>query len=149
MVVEYGQLLSTAHHVIDGDQARKGIYKVTHKNHPSAVWVRESVEHYIYVRDLLEALCAEYTYRYGKVHKTEREVLPLLMMPPKNMPMNGGWVEPPQCMDDHCKESNAIDGYKTYYRVEKAYMAKWKVRPTPAFMFDKKDLHANKNTVMV
>lgn len=36
MIIEYAQLLSTAHHVLDGDSARDGIYRLTHKNHPSA-----------------------------------------------------------------------------------------------------------------
>ena len=38
MVLEYAQLLSTAHRIIDGDIANKFIYKCTHKNHLSAIW---------------------------------------------------------------------------------------------------------------
>ena len=49
MILEYAQLLSTAHRVLDGDQNAdsQGFYKATHKNHPSAVWVRESWAHYV------------------------------------------------------------------------------------------------------
>jgi hypothetical protein len=46
MIVEYAQLLSTAHHVVDGDNAINGIYKQTHTNHPSAIWVRKSADNY-------------------------------------------------------------------------------------------------------
>jgi hypothetical protein len=40
MIIEYAQLLSSAHHILDGEYAIDGIYKATHKNHPSAIWVR-------------------------------------------------------------------------------------------------------------
>ena len=113
--------------------ARPGIYAKTHTNHPSAIWVRQSVEHYGYVRDLLMALGAEYTWRYGKVHKTMREVAPALMLPPKNMPMNGGWVEPPQCMPDEFKQAKATDGYKAYIRGAKRHFAKWTRRQAPVW----------------
>ena len=77
MTIEYAQLLSSAHHVIDGDNARDGIYRLTHKNHPSAVWVRQSVEHYGFVRDLLFRLGGEYYHRYGKSHLFENANLSL------------------------------------------------------------------------
>jgi hypothetical protein len=51
------------------------LYRTTHINHPSAVWVRQSDKNYIWLLQLLDALCKEYTYRYGKVHKVEREGL--------------------------------------------------------------------------
>ena len=43
MVLEYAQLLSTAHRVLDGDEwaDKAQLYKATHKNHPSAIWARE------------------------------------------------------------------------------------------------------------
>jgi hypothetical protein len=129
MILEYAQLLSTAHHLIDG--TTDGIYKPTHKNHPSAVWVRQSVEHYGYVRDLLVALCDEYTHRYGKVHKTERTVLPQLLLPPKNMPLNGGWTLPPQCMPPEYKAPCTIQAYRTYYSEAKAHFSKWTNRKAP------------------
>ena len=62
MVIEYAQLLSTAHRMLDGkeyidvtannrkikrwrmEDGREAIlYKASHINHPSAVWVRKSV----------------------------------------------------------------------------------------------------------
>ena len=133
MIIEYAQLLSTAHHVIDGDSARSDIYRVTHKNHPSAVWVRESVEHYGYVVSLLEELGNEYTHRYGKTHKTIREVLPALLLPPKRMPMDGGWTPPPQCMPDEYKRPLVTAAYRNYIRSAKRPFAKWTNRQAPAW----------------
>ena len=46
MVLEYAQLLSTAHRIIDEDTANKFVYKSTHKKHPSAIWVRQNKSNY-------------------------------------------------------------------------------------------------------
>lgn len=133
MIVEYAQLLSTAHHVIDGDAARPGIYRVTHKNHPSAVWVRQSAEHYGYVSTLLEALGEEYFHRYGRVHKTMREVAPALILQPENMPMDGGWIDPPQCMPDEYKRPSVVAAYRAYVAGAKRHFAKWTNRTAPSW----------------
>lgn len=66
MVLESAQLLSTAIH-LNGDI---GPYKITHKNHPLAIWTRTSQSNYQWLLQHLEALCAEYTRRFKKIHKT-------------------------------------------------------------------------------
>ena len=94
MILEYAQLLSTAHRILDGvlstgvsasgrkktvyvlaDDRDTTLYSATHVNHPSAVWVRQSDANYMWLAELLEMVCGEYTYRYGKVHKVERDGL--------------------------------------------------------------------------
>ena len=82
MILEYAQLLSTAHHVLDGDDAPEGIYKCTHKNHPSAVWARETNNNYRWLYDLFLELGKEYTYRYGKEHLTIKKLKRPLDMAP-------------------------------------------------------------------
>ena len=95
MILEYAQLLSTAHHVLDGDDAPPGIYKVTHRNHPSAVWVRESMQHYRWLHKLLDACCLDYTRRYQRTHKVEKSGLLFTLAPaPRNLD-NHGWTDPP------------------------------------------------------
>ena len=47
-------------------------------------------------------LCVEYTYRYGKIHSTEKLLGDLLGYTPKGLKDNG-FTEPPQCMGDYCK----------------------------------------------
>lgn len=112
MIVEYAQLLSTAHHELDGECAIQGIYKSTHKHHPSSIWVRESSDHYQYVYDLLENLCNLYTERKGKVHKTS-EKLGILCNQPANIERKG-FVEPPKAMPDEFKSLDTIEAYKAY-----------------------------------
>ena len=49
-------------------------YKCTHRNHPSAVWVRSSPSHYEWLCRYGLALCREYTFRYGRVHKCQAHI---------------------------------------------------------------------------
>lgn len=68
MVLESTQMLSTVMHIYEDAAAP---YKITHANHPCTVWVAEAGEHFTWVLHHLEALCNEYTARYGKVHKCQ------------------------------------------------------------------------------
>jgi hypothetical protein len=152
MILEYAQLLSTAHRVLDGvelsglsESGRKRkfwtlgdsrdytLYKATHINHPSAVWVRQSAENYLWLANMLIALCEEYTYRYGKVHKTERDGLAHVLL--KNIPHNignSGFTQPTPAMPDEVKiAGDSIISYRNYYINNKSHLAKWKKRPVP------------------
>lgn len=65
MVLESAQLLSTAITVNGG----QGPYRVTHKNHPCALWARQTRSNYRWLYNHFLALCDEYSARYGKTHK--------------------------------------------------------------------------------
>lgn len=114
MIPETAQLLSTAHHELDGESPA---YKPTHENHPSAVWVRGSLLHYAWTVAHLEALGAEYEWRYGKVHETIREHLASLKRPPAALQANF-WRDPPQCMPDEYKRDSTTLAYQIYYNVK-------------------------------
>ena len=66
MILEYAQMLSTTHRLLD-DDVHSDLYKATHKNHPSTVWTRSSKQHYDWLFRLFRMVSAEYTLRYGKV----------------------------------------------------------------------------------
>lgn len=135
MILEYAQLLSTAHYVCDG-ATPEGMYKPTHINHPSAIWVRKSEHNYKWLCYLLIYLCSEYTYRYSKVHKVEREGLCYLLL--KNVPKNIGkelWSEPTPAMPDEYKvKDDSIASYRKYYASAKTHLHSWKRRPIPSFI---------------
>jgi hypothetical protein len=57
MVLETAQLLCGAV-VVCGGQAP---YKLTHRNHPAAVWTRKSQGNYVWLIEHFKALGAEYT----------------------------------------------------------------------------------------
>jgi len=65
MVLESAQILSTAINKMGGE----GPYKTTHMNHPCSIWARLNKENYKWLLEHFEALCREYTWRYGKIHK--------------------------------------------------------------------------------
>ena len=123
MILEYAQLLSTAHRVLDGENVHPDLYKIAHKNHPSTIWTRSSKQHYDWLFRLFRMLSAEYTLRYSngefKVHKSWDKLGKILETAPKNI-VDNGWVDPPQCMPDHCKKPDTIDAYRNYYLTEKA-----------------------------
>lgn len=130
MILEYAQLLSTAHHVLS-DQPPDGIYKPTHVNHPCAVWVRQSNNNYNWLWCLLSWLCQEYQHRYGKVHKTQHLLVPLYQ-PPKDIPISHK-TEFPQCVTDDCLSDDAVTAYRKYYNTHKSSMCTWTNRHQPSW----------------
>jgi hypothetical protein len=155
MIIEYAQLLSTAHRVIDGqqylDKTANGrsikrwrmadtaletvLYKATHINHPSAVWVRQSNNNYNWLMCLFQSLLLEYTHRYGKFHATERLVY-FLRKPPQNIPV-GYLTQPTPAMPDEYKvPGDSLQSYRNYYVGAKKTMAKWKNREIPSWWKD-------------
>jgi hypothetical protein len=131
MILEYAQLLSTAHHVLDEDRAPLGIYKCTHKNHPCAVWVREASGNYTWLVSLFLACLAEYTKRYGKVHATTR-LVDSLLLPPMRIP-TAPFAPPPQCMPDVYKRPDTVQSYHAYYVGAKSVIAEWHHGPAPVW----------------
>lgn len=117
MIVETAQLLSTAHHELDGKIVG---YKPTHKNHPSAVWVRSDYKNYRWTFALLYFLTKEYLYRFGKHHKTA-DLCKVLVANPKNITgvrMNTrGKLSPEEfvlAMPEEYKQKSVETSYQSY-----------------------------------
>ena len=112
------------------------LYKKTHVNHPSSVWVRQNARNYQYVWDLLYSLSQEYRQRYDKGHKSWDDLKFALCLYPKNISKDN-IMEPlclddaPQCMPDEYKDPSTIQAYRNYYIGGKAHFAKWKNTVTP------------------
>ena len=135
MILEYAQLLCTAHREIDGDDCRWQdiLYKSTHKNHPSAVWARESVANYNWLYKMFSELCKEYTFRYEKEHAPWTKLGHLLSSPPIHIPV-GEFTAPTPAMPDECKIGpTSLESYRHYYNTEKRHLANWKNRPVPVW----------------
>ena len=132
MILEYSQMLSSAHRVLDGDNCIgfEKLYRVAHKNHPCTIWVRENKKHYRWLFDLWKSLSQEYTLRYGKFHASWTKLNSYLKTTPKNIP-DVEWREPPQCMPDYCKDEDVVKAYRNYYILEKNKFAVWKYSVKP------------------
>ena len=154
MPTEYTQLLCTAHRVLDGDmyidktannrrikrwrmdnpELEDVLYKASHINHPTAKWVRESVENYNELYNAWLSLCKEYTHRYGRTHLTKTKLERILKTPPKNIPNVPG-TPVPQAMPNDVKQESVVEAYRAYYRKYKAGFAKWTKRETPEWFY--------------
>jgi hypothetical protein len=151
MILEYAQLLSTAHRFIDGvpsvdrgtrtgrqrtsyilsDSRDAVLYRATHINHPSAIWVRHSYGNYEWLYKLFIAVLNEYTHRYGRIHATAR-LIDVLYTPPTHIPKGVGFTEPTPAMPDEYKiTGNSVRSYINYYVGAKKHLASWKKRQTP------------------
>ena len=161
MILETAQLLSTAHRFLDGkmeivvengrrkkrwtlpDDRETLLYKATHINHPCASWCRQSDSNYIWLHKHLKALCKEYTYRYGKIHKAEREKLvDMLAFPPNNI-SKSDMTRMPCAMpveyvisgsEGASKDADVIKSYRNYYLHAKQHLHNWKNRETPSWI---------------
>jgi hypothetical protein len=122
MILESAQMLSTAHH--ESGVAPPQAYKSTHKNHPCNVWARATTANYRWLHELALELCAEYTRRYNKRHKTQ-DVIEALADPPQGTP-NEPMTPFAQAMPDDLKHVNAVVAYRQYYRRDKANISTWK-----------------------
>jgi hypothetical protein len=130
MVLESAQMLSTCHHVLESPVAPH-VYRKTHANHPCNIWLRESADNYMWLYEHFLALGDEYTYRYGKVHKSIRERAHYLELPPPALDFIG-YTTPPQCMPDEYKCDDVVLAYQNYYICDKSRFAVWnKARPAP------------------
>jgi len=153
MILEYCQLLSTAHRYLDGtevvvkkyvngslparyrntkkwklkDERDDILYSATHINHPSAVWCRKTSANYEWLHKLLVELCKEYTYRYGKVHKCEREGLVAQLARLPDTITSAPFTQPTPAMPDEVKIiGDSLASYRNYYNLNKTHLASWK-----------------------
>ena len=137
------------------------VYKIAHKNHPVTIWCRASQANFIWTLDLIDAMHAEWKYRYGhpacKQHKSysvaqylrdnippadafERVKTPGMMTPfalamPDEFKIRTapGSSSPPTGTSHGADIYDAVASYRSYYLSEpKRRIAKWgKLRGMP------------------
>jgi RNase P subunit RPR2 len=140
MLVEYAQLMSTSHRVCDGTKIQKlnkigrkmttythpnmetDLYKSCHVNHPSNIWLRQSIENYEWLYEMWLCLHKEFQIRYGKDHMSYVKLKKVLKNPPVNC-TNSPFT---QAMPDDVKDTDSVVAYRNYYRKYKKHIATWK-----------------------
>ena len=155
MPTETLQLISTAHRLLDGVPVEKVVregakpkirytmadehfdhllYKVTHQNHPSAVWARTNTGNYAWLIEYLNAMCEEYRFRYKNTFKCVKfGMVAAVQKPPRNLP-RGDFFPPTLAMPEIYKGNDPIESYRRYYAGDKWRFAKWKETPMPKWM---------------
>jgi hypothetical protein len=154
MIVESAQMLSTAHRMLDGYVEKRPsksgkrminywvhpkpykeerLYKAVHHGHPSTVWTMESESNYIWHFDHFVALLDEYTYRYNKMHSTEK-LKELLCQPPKNISRDGltpfklAMADYPECI----ALGDPVEAYRAFYQTKQdRFKMVWTKREIP------------------
>ena len=133
MPLECAQMLSTAlsRHGLDkqtftrpGSDEVRSQYKATHKHHPCTVWAGDTRSNFQWLGKHAMALCAEYTERYGRVHKSQGVIEWCIEMS-KAIPA-GELTPHAQAMPEEYQTKCAVEAYRSYYMAEKRDIASWK-----------------------
>ena len=134
MILETAQLLYCVHWVC-GTPLPSGAYKKTHPNHPCGIWARTSLGNYRWLCALGHWLCVEFTFRYGKVHKTAKHLAWLTANEPCLPEL--GLTSFAQAMPIEYKHEDPVEAYRTFYRLNKQGVrgiVTYKKRPVPEFL---------------
>lgn len=147
MIIETAQLLYSSHWILNPEGLHENAYKLAHKNHPCAIWVRNSISNYMWLASLGWWLCKEYQYRYGeqKVHKTEAHIVWLLNNPPKDICF-GEFTNPSLAMPDEYKRQDPIESYRLYYiesKLRQRGIVRYTRREWPEFLIHSKSNGGN------
>ena len=118
------------------------LYQATHRNHPCAIWCRETSANYYWLHALMVALCDEYYYRYGQYkgdtgvhHKVRSSGLVDALAVTPNSIKRGGRTPFPQCMPDQYKvEGDPVQAYRNYYLGEKRDILFYTNREEPSWL---------------
>ena len=104
-------------------------YLPTMHNHPCTIWTRTSLDNFEWLSCYASALNEEYHYRYGKTHKSVREVI--LQLPDPISLLRCGLTPFAQAMPDELRGCDAVNSYRKFYHKDKATFASWKYREKP------------------
>lgn len=121
-------------------------------NHPSTIWARETPANFEWLYLHAQALCKEYTHRYGKVHGAESRIndtpLDFMNLHDKYLPQLRSLTPVTIAMADEYRLDRdayfaenpnlgdwdfVIDSYRNYYIKAKYRFASWKGRDNPSW----------------
>jgi hypothetical protein len=109
---------------------------MTHVNHPCTQWTQRCWGNYMWLSLHGLELCAEYTRRYGKVHKSHEvhrwlnRVIPPTFETTTEICTD---ITPfAVAMPDECKvPDDPVQSYRNYYNTHKSRLARWAHSETP------------------
>ena len=104
-------------------------YLPVHPKHPCTLWSGDSLDNWLWLKELAIYLNEEFCWRYGRsVNHKSADVIKGLRPP---LIESKGLQQHPQCMPDQYKVPNdPISAYRAYYIGEKTF-AKWTKREVP------------------
>jgi hypothetical protein len=126
MILESTQILSTVLH----SNGMQTPYRPSHQKHPCVIWTGQSLQNWLWLRELVFQLNDEYKYRYNSlVNHKSYEIAKKLEVP--SLPILG-LLEHPQIMPEEYKvPRNPIKAYRNFYIFNKSRFATWRKRKAP------------------
>ncbi|GMX60148.1 hypothetical protein Elgi_69150 [Paenibacillus elgii] len=118
-------MLSTVNRLYGLDEGYK---LVRNWKHGCVVWLYESLGNVLWMRDMMKCLNDEYCYRYGASVHAAYLVIKRLSLPPID---NRRVTYPYLAMPEKYVQRDFVEAYRSYYRGDKAYFAKWSKRSIP------------------
>lgn len=129
MITESAQLLCSTYYFTN--QENISPYKLSHKNHPCSMWVRQSLSNWLWLRDLGLALYEEYRFRYGNKDHKAGDIILGLEIP--NLP-DVGLTPFALAMPEEYKNKDAVRAYRNYYIGDKQHLLKYTKREVPEWL---------------
>ncbi len=160
MCVETAQMLSSAviRHGATPEQMPTTMsgapYRKSHPNHPCTKWAGDTCSNFLWLCDLGNALCEEYTMRYKKNHFCQSKIQHLRNM--SKMIPDGPLTEFAVAISDDslCRTIpnfdtlSVVDKYRAFYNYDKASFATWSVTNPPSW-FQPQSLVKNQKTLTI
>lgn len=99
-------------------------------NHPCSVWVRDTIDNYMWLYEMTAYLNEEYKHRYNKIedHKSWTEIQSWDM---PECPATGLTQFALAMPIEYQNQDNVVDSYRNYYIYEKQDFATWRKRERP------------------
>lgn len=138
MVLESAQIMCTVLH----EKGLPAQYRATHKNHPCTIWAGKSEMHFSWLHTHAAALSEEYTFRYGKVHKSLAVIEDCVNALQEAANISDpfayvGFIQPPLAMPEKYHiVGDAVQSYRSYYILDKlrSIECKWTKRKPPSWL---------------
>jgi hypothetical protein len=118
MVTETAQILCSALRHRDWDE--DWMYRMTHMNHPCTLWAIDW-NNFHWLCKLGLALSEEYTFRYGKVHKSQEIIEQCYQVVLDSHYLWGDHEPPALAMPDEYKDDDPVVAYRNYYLGDKQF----------------------------
>lgn len=128
MPLETAQILSSALRLNGVDS--NDLYRLTHKHHPCVKWAASNRDNFNWLCKFGYQICNEYTYRYGKLHKSF-DVICRAEGLQDYINHLGIMTQHPKAMPQKYNVGDVVESYRQYYINEKRHLANWKKRDKP------------------
>jgi hypothetical protein len=145
MQLESAQLISTAVHLIAPGLAQSEfpLYKPTHKNHPSAVWMRENDKNFWWFLCHCYGMNQEWLKRGHKPHRSFTRITQVygrklwFLLPEADSLSPIPFCGPDEVRATCPKHNNltvTVQLYRKYYSQHKRAIARWPINHIPPFV---------------